>query len=286
MAFASFLVQAVWELRTFRTILATAQQAAQEKAAEANKQTENPLNSATKPSMEAMRYNQLYNKFKNQYTAQVSKKTEDKRSKVELGDSKYSRCSYFPKLATMYSQLQKVHHKLTEHSDKLQDRLQEQQKYKLNKERSEHYEKLMKRSCSQMTVATGAKVASRKMLALEVDGLWQLSDDDDAETNDRVDDLGEDDEIDNEDEEEDEEAEKAEKCERFKEVATANLEALQASKQAVQTQNKFMLMLSQSLNKTATQLDEASAHRDGAQLRVERFRKIVESASHDVKHPC
>jgi len=258
------------------------QQVAQEKAAEANKDTENPLNSATKPSMEALRYNQLYSKFKNQYTAQASAKTEGKRSKAELGDSKYSRCSYFTKLATMYSKLQQVHQKLTDHSDKLEEQLEQQQKSKLNQERSEHYEKLMKHSCSQMTVATGA--AARKMLFLEAeDNLWNLNKDDGDDF-----DLGEVNADDNEqeDEEEDAEAVKAEKCDRFKEVATANLEATEASKMALKTQDKFMLMVAESLNKTATQLGEASAQRDGAQLRVERFSKIVDSASHDVKSPC
>merc|ERR1711865_1304079 len=196
------------------------QKAAQEKAAAENKETENPISSATKPSMEAIRYNQLYSKFAKQYTAQASEKTEGKRSQAELGDSKYSRCSYFTKLATMYSQLQQVHHKLTKHSDQLNDQLQQQQKTKLNRERSDHYEKLMKQSCAKMTIATGSKFSSRKMLSAMEDSLWELNDSDqDAEI-----DLG-DGEDDTEEEEEDEEAAKAEKCERFKQVATANLEA-------------------------------------------------------------
>merc|ERR1711865_1230999 len=181
-----------------------------EKAAAENKETENPISSATKPSMEAIRYNQLYSKFAKQYTAQASEKTEGKRSQAELGDSKYSRCSYFTKLATMYSQLQ--------------------QKTKLNRERSDHYEKLMKQSCAKMTIATGSKFSSRKMLSAMEDSLWELNDSDqDAEI-----DLG-DGEDDTEEEEEDEEAAKAEKCERFKQVATANLEATAASKMALQS---------------------------------------------------
>merc|ERR1711865_521438 len=152
------------------------QKAAQEKAAAENKETENPISSATKPSMEAIRYNQLYSKFAKQYTAQASEKTEGKRSQAELGDSKYSRCSYFTKLATMYSQLQQVHHKLTKHSDQLNDQLQQQQKTKLNRERSDHYEKLMKQSCAKMTIATGSKFSSRKMLSAMEDSLWELND--------------------------------------------------------------------------------------------------------------
>jgi len=257
------------------------QKAAQEKAAAENKETENPISSATKPSMEAIRYNQLYSKFAKQYTAQASEKTEGKRSQAELGDSKYSRCSYFTKLATMYSQLQQVHHKLTKHSDQLNDQLQQQQKTKLNRERSDHYEKLMKQSCAQMTIATGSKFSSRKMLSAMEDSLWELNDSDqDAEI-----DLG-DGEDDTEEEEEDEEAAKAEKCERFKQVATANLEATAASKMALQTQNQFLLLVSESLNKTNTQLKEASTQREGAQQRVKRFTQIVEGASRDIKTPC
>ena len=157
----------------------------------------------------------------------------------------------------MYGQLIDVHQTLTRHAEKqkqLKQQLDYQQKVRLNEARVEHYTKLMNRACAR---PGGRKLQSATEVHGEADGS-----------------------------EEDAEALKAETCERFKEVATSNMEAAETAKVAIETHGKYMKMLHEELKKAKEATDDAASKRDGAKVRIERFTKIIDTAAHDVKHPC
>eukprot|EP00658_Telonema_sp_P-2_P046853 TRINITY_DN351_c0_g1_i4.p1 TRINITY_DN351_c0_g1~~TRINITY_DN351_c0_g1_i4.p1 ORF type:complete len:647 (-),score=214.04 TRINITY_DN351_c0_g1_i4:327-2267(-) len=222
-------------------------------AAEANKQTANPLDEATKPSDTAVMYRDLYSSFKKRYSQALTRK-----AKVKLGERSYNKCQYFTKLATMYSKLQDVHHKLQDTDGPAGSvevhRIEQQQRGRLNAARAKHFAGLMRRSCkmpssqSRQLLSTLALLDSQRE---EKDSLQQAS-----------------------------------TCERFKEVATANMEASETGRLSLATHAKYMGMLKKGIEEAKGKVESTAAMRDGAIGRARRFKKIVDSASTELKNPC
>jgi hypothetical protein len=274
----------------------------QANAARRNKNTENPLDAATKASMTAVLYHRFYRKFYTKYQSSLAKATDFAESSKEmLGEPGYTECQYYTKLVGMFSDLGSGHLKFADYLKKegspeeevqFKTALEQEQKAVLNDVRAKHFARLKKHSCGEGTsmeaeLGERAKADSSRRSAMS---FLQLSASSSAAAAEhhaaKLQALvgSQSDDIDSA--EAKLKAMKEEKCNQMKDIATASLQAAETAKIAQEKQGAYLVMLKEDKEKATKSAEDAAARRDSAKGKVLRYERTSVQAGKDRWKPC
>lgn len=246
-------------------------QAEQRLAAKKNKQTQNPLDAATKASPTAVMYHKYYRQFLSQYRTSLTQN----QAKSTLGEKGLTNCQYYTKLMSEYSDLGTTHLKYRDWVKKngsqkdpeaFKKLLLAEQKSVLNDERMRYYKRMADHACNggseankqtDMTallqISAGVGQAERQSLS----SLDLVKPEDKAK------------------------AEKEMVCEKQKRIATASLEAAQTAKLSEQKLGAYVKMLKADHLTASAAQKNAATRRDAARSKEIRYKKIATDAKKD-----